>query len=144
MLMGPRPSVVFIVIFFIALTAVAAGGQHTGPPSLPLVPESMRGADLFRLYCATCHGRDGRGRGPVSSSLKTRPADLTHISTRNSGPFPRARVEAFVTGSEAVAAHGSADMPVWGPIFSGLDNADARVKIRIANLVTYIESIQRK
>jgi mono/diheme cytochrome c family protein len=135
---------VWIALFCIALAAGAAGGQTTGPRPLPLVPESMRGADLFRLYCATCHGRDGHGHGPVASSLKTPPSDLTHISMRNSGLFPRARVDAIITGSETVAAHGSEDMPVWGPIFRGLDTSEARVKVRLANLVSYLESIQEK
>jgi hypothetical protein len=35
-------------------------------------------------------------------------------------------------------------MPVWGPIFRGLDPSDTRVNVRIANLVGYIESIQLK
>jgi hypothetical protein len=42
------------------------------------------------------------------------------------------------------ASHGSADMPVWGPIFRSLDRSDARTRVRIANLVAYIESIQSK
>jgi mono/diheme cytochrome c family protein len=125
------------------LTATAAG-QRTGPPPLPLVPESMRGADLYQLYCATCHGRDGRGHGPVASSLKTMPSDLTLIAARNNGLFPRARVEWVLAGREVVNAHGSEDMPVWGPIFKGLDNSAARVKVRLANIVSYIESIQKK
>ena len=43
-----------------------------------------------------------------------------------------------------IAAHGSREMPVWGPIFSGLDPSPARTQMRIENLVQYIESIQQK
>ena len=57
--------------------------------------------------------------------------------------LPRAWVESFVTNrGEPVPAHGTADMPVWGPTFRSLDTSDARVTIRIANVVAYLESIQ--
>ena len=35
---------------------VFAAGQSTSPAKPSLVIESMFGPDLFRLYCATCHG----------------------------------------------------------------------------------------
>src|SRR5512144_2507551 len=110
----------------------------------PAAGQSMGGADLFRLYCAACHGRDGGGHGPVAATMKIEPPDLTVLSIHNSGMFPRARVAALLTGEIAPAAHGSAAMPVWGPIFTGLDDSAARVKVRITNLVAYIESIQKK
>jgi hypothetical protein len=34
-------------------------------------------------------------------------------------------------------------MPIWGPTFQALDPSDSRVKVRIANVVKYIESVQR-
>jgi mono/diheme cytochrome c family protein len=109
----------------------------------PLVLESVAGRDNFERYCASCHGRDGRGDGPIAPALKTRPADLTVLAQRNGGLFPRARVAAFVSGTgRDVKAHGPSDMPVWGPIFGGLDPSDVRVKQRIDNVVAYIESLQ--
>lgn len=120
--------------------------QSTGPTTPSLTIRSVAGRDLFMFYCATCHGRDARGRGPVAAALKIPPADLTLIARRHDGAFPRGRVEQFITiGDSAVdSAHGTKEMPVWGPIFGGRDPADAMVKIRIANLVSYIESIQTK
>jgi hypothetical protein len=55
-------------------------------------------------------------------------------------------VEAFITGEgeRPAPSHGSKEMPVWGPIFRGLDSSEAMNKARIANIVTYIESIQAK
>ena len=41
-------------------------------------------------------------------------------------------------------AHGSSDMPVWGPIFRDLDRRKEVNDARIENLVKYIESIQAK
>jgi mono/diheme cytochrome c family protein len=109
------------------------------------VPPSMSGRDIFRYYCATCHGRDGRGNGPVASSLKTRPANLTKLAANNRGQFPLERVRAFVTqGRPDAPTHGSSDMPVWGPIFQSLDPSDKIAQARIDSVVAYINSIQAK
>ena len=107
---------------------------------------SLAGRDLFEFYCATCHGRDGKGNGPVAAALKLPPPDLTRLAHDNGGAFPRQRVETFVNdeGRVLVPAHGTSDMPVWGPIFRGLDPSDTLAKVRIANVVDYIASMQAK
>jgi mono/diheme cytochrome c family protein len=132
----------------IVILGAAAGGvtQTTGAPMPPLVIQSLTGRDLFDFYCATCHGRDGKGSGPVAAALKVPPPDLTRLARSNVGAFPRERVEMFVMhGRDALApAHGTAEMPVWGPVFLGLDRSDTRVKIRIANVVDYVGSLQVK
>ena len=135
-----------VALFLAGGAALVAVPQTTGPRNPPLAIRSLAGRDLFAFYCATCHGRQGTGDGPVAAALKSPPPDLTRLARRNGGTFPRQRVEAFVTnaGDVLTPAHGSSDMPVWGPIFRGLDRSDALVKVRIANVVTYIESIQVK
>ena len=138
-----------------ALAAVRSGewmaasvpcGQQSVRASAPsLVIQSLSGGDLFRAYCATCHGRDGKGDGPVASALNRRPSDLTTIAKRNGGRYPTDRIERFVSGDrEATLAHGSSEMPVWGPIFQALDPRDTVNRVRIENLVAFIESIQTK
>jgi len=120
-------------------------GQPTGGTPASLVITSMSGSDLFRFYCATCHGRSGKGDGPVAAALYRRPADLTTIAKRSGGQFPADRVEGYITGNrEPTLAHGSKDMPVWGPIFQALDPREKMNRVRIANLVAFIESIQEK
>jgi mono/diheme cytochrome c family protein len=124
------------------LGAAPLSAQHA---QNPLVIDSMAGPDLFQFYCAPCHGRDGRGRGPVAAVLKTPPADLTKIAEKRAGTFPRADIIGFVSeGSALIPAHGTIDMPVWGPIFRSLDSSEARNRARIDNLVSYLESIQAK
>ena len=118
-------------------------GQTTGPQTPPLAIESMYGPDLFKMYCATCHGRDGKSNGPVVPALKVPPPDLTVLSRRQQGVFPEREVVVIIAGPGAVAAHGSDEMPVWGVIFRTLDASDARAKARIKNLVAYIKSIQQ-
>ena len=126
-----------------AAVPAAAGQQRQAAPQMSLLTPSLSGMDNFLRYCAPCHGRDGKGGGPVAAALKTPPADLTEISMRNRGVFPADRVRRFVTNGDAVPAHGSSDMPVWGPTFRSLESSDRLVGIRIANVVTYLESIQQ-
>jgi hypothetical protein len=146
---GGRPAILSVrlvktlLLVFLA-AAVAPLARPAGQTLPPLVIRSTAGQDLFAFYCASGHGRDGRGGGPVAGTLKVPPPDLTRLAQRYGGTFPRQRVEAFVTndGSILSPAHGSSDMPVWGPIFHGLDPSDTLVRVRIANLVAHIESMQ--
>lgn len=128
-----------------ATTSIAqpTGGNARRPSSLTI--ESMSGRDSFEFYCAPCHGRDGQGAGPVAAALNAHPANLTTLARWANGQFPRDEVIAFVTGTgREVSAHGTTEMPVWGPTFRSLDPSDARVKARIEAVVDYIESIQVK
>ena len=119
-----------------------AYGQ-VSPQSTPRVlSESLAGRDSFELYCAACHGADGRGGGPVAPALKTHPADLTSVARRHGGVYPRDYVRGFLTGTaRPLPAHGTSEMPVWGTLFGAFES-DARVGVRIESLVTYVESIQ--
>jgi mono/diheme cytochrome c family protein len=122
-----------------------AHAQPRSSSNPPLVITSLYGPDVFQFYCASCHGRDARGRGPVAAALRSQPSDLATIARRNGGAFPKSRVEALLTnGVSGPEAHGTTEMPVWGPVFGGLDPSAARAKTRITNLVAYLESIQAK
>jgi mono/diheme cytochrome c family protein len=111
-------------------------------PAPPTSPAS--GEDMYRSYCASCHGKDGKGNGPAAPALKTAPTDLTQLAKQNKGVFPAAHVSTILQGG-AVAAHGSAEMPVWGPIFRSVSaGSQAQVLQRSANLTKYIESMQAK
>src|SRR5689334_1116560 len=73
---------------------------------------TLNGVDLFKEYCAVCHGNDAKGSGPAADALKKRPADLTQLTRKNGGTFPELHVMNFIKGQDVVAAHGSRDMPV--------------------------------
>lgn len=133
-----------VVVFSTSLLSIAGSAQSTRTTTPALALESLTGRDSFDRYCTACHGADGRGTGPVASALKTPPADLTTLAERNGGSFPRQRVSSFIEGTDrSFTAHGTSDMPVWGSTFRGLESSDARVKVRLANLVAYVESLQR-
>ena len=110
----------------------------------PLQPTPAGGgAEMFLDYCASCHGRDGAGSGPVSPALKARTTDLTTLAKRNNGVFPTERVRATIRGDLLVVAHGSKDMPVWGPAFRYLGGGShAEATVRVDSLTRYIESLQ--
>ena len=107
----------------------------------------ISGKEMFTEYCAPCHGTDAKGTGPAASAMKAPPTDLTQLAKKQGGKFPAIHVAGvlkFGSGS-AARAHGSADMPVWGPLFRSLDKYhDTTVQQRIANLVDYIEALQAK
>lgn len=139
--------IAFIVGGYLTLgLALVSAGQGTSQVTRPsLALDSMSGQDSFVFYCAPCHGRGGRGDGPVAAALTTPPPDLGTLAQRTGGAFPRATVTSFITGTgRTPAAHGPGDMPVWGPIFRSLDPSGTRAKVRIDNLVAFIESIQVK
>ena len=97
---------------------------------------------MYRTYCATCHGLNGKGRGPAAEARKVAPVDLTLLKRRNNGKFPSAKVGHVLDGAEVVA-HGSSEMPVGGPIFRSLDASNAAMaKLRIGNVIKYLESMQ--
>jgi mono/diheme cytochrome c family protein len=127
----------------LVMTATATMSAQVNISPTIVVPTS--GPEIFQFYCASCHGLDGRGNGPLSSELRTRPADLTRLAARNRGEFPTARVQAFVMhGDPATPAHGSADMPVWGPIFRALDPSDRLPELRIEAVVRHVQSLQAR
>jgi mono/diheme cytochrome c family protein len=127
-------------VAMLALQQTRAAGQSA------TLRQLMDGEQLYRSYCAACHGEDGRGRGPAAPALKTPPADLTSIAMRNGGTFPSDRIASYVAnGDPPVPAHGSRDMPVWGPNFSALAPwSDKPINERINAVVAYIRSIQRE
>lgn len=120
--------------------ASPANGQRQQPPVVN--PNSLNGRDTFTRFCASCHGREGKGDGPVADALKTRPTDLSTLTGRNAGKFPTERVRRVITGGGPFTVHGRSDMPVWGDIFAQLDPSDRRVTTRIDNLVDYIRTLQ--
>ena len=73
------------------------------------------GKQMFRDYCAACHGMEGKGDGPVARFLRTPPADLGALAQRNGGKYPADKVAATLAlGHGRRSAHGTSDMPTWG------------------------------
>lgn len=109
--------------------------------------DEYSGEETYFRFCASCHGEDGRGDGPVSAGLRITVPDLTSLRKRQGAEFPATLLRRIIDGREIVIYHGTRYMPVWGYEFWVQEGADeaaqASVDIIIANLVDYIESIQR-
>lgn len=142
----------FIALIAVVVTiSVFASAQNaaTEPPVLNHVPitrtPSNSGKQMFASYCAVCHGTDAKGNGPAASALKTAPPDLTVLSQKNGGKYPSAHVAAVIRGQAALSSHGTAEMPVWGPLFSSISGGhEGQVQQRISNLAQYVETLQAK
>lgn len=129
--------ILYLVAFGLGLLAVqfvAWGGGGNG------------GRAFYLRYCASCHGVEGKGNGPVSPFLKIAPADLTQIRKNNRGIFPLARVMATIDGTRFVRAHGERQMPVWGEVFKQeveLEKYEERATLlKIKIIAEYVSSLQ--
>jgi mono/diheme cytochrome c family protein len=133
----------------IAIACVVLGGAgrqnqiaQKADEQYPSLIRSVEGPDLYRAYCASCHGLDGKGGGPAASAFKAKTPDLTLLTRNNRGKFPKDRVRQMIMGDQMVAAHGSREMPIWGPTFHQIEEDVDRGNVRVENLLKYLESIQ--
>jgi len=142
--------VALAAVFFAASGTVLLGQQAgaTNQPQKTIEKKPIThsnpasGKAMFKDYCAACHGAGGRGDGPAAGVLKTAPPDLTMLAKNNAGKFPADHFVAVLHFGTEGHAHGTIDMPVWGPLFSK-ENKDL-TQMRISNLESYVESIQQK
>ena len=108
------------------------------------------GKSEFQSSCASCHGTDGKGNGPVSEQLKVPPPDLTMLAKKNNGVFPTNAVYETIYGLKTIPAHGTREMPIWGhrfyywKLFGPDQGSDVAVRTRILAVVDYLSRIQQK
>jgi len=122
----------------VAGTGVVGGrSSHLSARELP--PD---GAQVFRTYCASCHGTHAKGDGPVAIAMKVPPPDLTLIASGNHGVFPAERVHQIVQG-KGPAAHGERNMPVWGDVFAR-KVAGSSPDALVDALVRYLDGLQQR
>jgi cytochrome c553 len=147
-----------------AACLLLAGMQEARPADVPAASTSavsttaaatssnaaMSAEGDFRMYCAECHGEDGKGEGPKSFGLSAPPPDLTKLKERNGGEFPRERLASVIDGRADIALHGGREMPVWGTWFKmesedglgGAEGDDESIRRRVENLIGFIETLQ--
>ena len=136
-------------IFGLILVTVVSMAETQSPAVKKVELERIAPSDgpaMYRAYCASCHGTDGKGRGPAAAAMKTTPTDLTAISRKNGGKFPELKVMNSISGdNNQVTAHGSAEMPVWGTVLRHVSaGSPGEQQLRLRNLTKYIESIQAR
>lgn len=128
-----------------SLAALSAPAARAAPPEM--------GEREYRMYCASCHGVDARGNGPLAEMLAVDVPDLTRLKAANDGHFPFERVYRTIDGRTEVRGHGTREMPVWGAAFRAeallntnpfFDTRDAETFVagRILAVITYLSEIQ--
>lgn len=133
-------------VAFMAFIGVTAAQQ----PAAPTINRgqfnaivSVEGKNNFAAYCAVCHGLDGKGGGPAVPALKVPVPDLTTMAKRY-GKFDELAVQNLISGvSKAPPAHGSMEMPIWGPLFRS-QGSDQVALLRVRNLTAHIGTLQAK
>jgi mono/diheme cytochrome c family protein len=128
-----------------AVVSLPLAAQETRSPAQ--IDQSVNnGSDLFRRYCASCHGATARGDGPLADAMRRRPPNLTELRKRNPTAYSSDLVYRIIDGREKVRGHGGPDMPVWGDAFSrSLEgSSEDAIRARIQGLVDFLESIQVK
>ena len=135
-------SLLSAVALLVLMPAVQANSQT------PIPADPGRGD--FMTYCAACHGVSGVGDGTVAEFLTLSAANLTQMSLKNGGIFPRQRAIEVIDGRAQVSVHGERDMPVWGDWFKFEADSDGAgektekvVRERITALVDYLETLQQ-
>ncbi len=117
--------------------------------SAAFAQDADRGARTFRDHCATCHGLEATGDGPMSSILVVAPPDLTGLAAAEGGVFPLERVVRKIDGRDPIMAHGG-PMPVFGIVLqgeSGVIDADDGTPVftpaPVVDVAAYLRDIQR-
>ena len=143
-----------IAVAAVAAITIVSGGQTVAEVLDP-------GKAEYHSSCASCHGSEGKGTGPVSTGLKVPPPDLTVLAKKNNGVFPFNSVYEIIDGRKTVVAHGTRDMPIWGDryapepskgliprssenILSLFYDPEAVVRMRILAVIDYLNRIQEK
>jgi mono/diheme cytochrome c family protein len=139
-----RHAVLICALLFLVSATLAQ--KRPGVNPAPFSPSYMpSGQEMYGQFCAACHGTDAKGHGPSASSLKAPPPDLTKLSIRNKGKFPVDYIADILRFGPGVPAHGSYDMPTWGPIFHVIEKGDEQaVRERIKRISDYLSSLQEK
>ncbi len=140
--MSTRLSVVAVALTLLLPASIVT--SHPAVDETQFPPTYMpSGEQMYKFYCAACHGADAKGNGPTARMLKTPPPDLTTLAKRHAGKFPDEYVRNVLEFGPGLRAHGSSDMPTWGPIFRYNDNQNERVvQERIKRLCDYLASLQ--
>jgi mono/diheme cytochrome c family protein len=126
-----------VITWFAATSTIIGFGVSASAQDIEI------GKTQYQASCAACHGIDAKGDGPVSSELKTHPADLTVLAKNNNGVFPYDKVYQMIDGrNSTIASHGTREMPIWGYRFGPIEAY--RFKARILAVIDYLKTVQQK
>lgn len=144
-----------ILVLGLASSPALQAAERKGTVGIKTVPLSKTqtwmlrggtsGRELYREFCASCHGANAHGEGAAAAALSFPPTDLTRLAGAR-GDFPFAHV-VYVLMSPCDDPHhraldGTQTMPCWKRTLHdvlGSDGASYAVTYRLAR---YLESVQ--
>jgi len=119
------------------LAGVGRAGERPEPDA------AGKGKVIYQRYCASCHGSEARGNGPLAADLRVRPTNLTRLAEKNNGRFPFDLVARSIDGRQTTRGHGTPDMPVWGEIFPRTAGTESpSTSSAVGRITHYLWSIQ--
>lgn len=134
----------------LVLAAALGAGCGATSPSTAAEPDGRlaEGQRYYRRYCASCHGFQADGQGPLSAVLRPPPADLRLLAERHGSPLPRHALAEKIDGRKEVTAHGPREMPVWGErLYGDLPPGVASEAVKAGTIwliLDYLETVQRR
>ena len=125
------------------LSALTSGcSEGTGEETIARSAAPPTSREMFINDCASCHGVDGSGNGPLAAEFKVAPPNLRLLKQANNGRFPSRDVQLSIDGRAMPRAHGLPDMPVWGRQWIRMGLEEAEIKARAISIASYVSSIQ--
>lgn len=119
------PGYVALVICALACVPAGAALADETPGG-----EARKGAEVFQMYCAPCHGANGEGDGPLARGLAAPPRSFRvgdWMTSRGDAEMQR-----YIEGGGGVV-HVQPLMPSWISVLGRED---------IAHVVAYIRQLQ--
>ena len=126
------------LIFVLGVTLLVAQPSQSAD-------DVAEGHKYFVRYCASCHGTDALGDGPVAKSLATPPANLRKLGDKYGMPLPAHKIAEFIDGRDTPRAHGSHEMPVWGEKLYEMgagERGEYGIGEVIGKIIAYLNTIQ--
>lgn len=123
--------------------------QQSTTPKIKMVPITNHpvdaGKEMYSSYCAPCHGEDGKGYGPAAPALKKAVPDLTSLSARNDGQYPKHLVFTLLSQHSALHPKVDSDMPDWYRAFASLDRScPVKSDMRARSIDRHVKTLQLK
>lgn len=112
-----------LIVLPLAAREPGGGAQELRRRAPAVNPGPTSGRDVFRSYCAACHGAEGRGNGPAAAAMSPRPVDLTNPNQR------QATTDSAVA---EVVQNGRRGMPAFGRMLS---------RAQMDSVVAYLKTI---
>jgi mono/diheme cytochrome c family protein len=104
-----------VLVMVLTLAACGGGGPQEHDTVIPKVPadfagktmpasaDAVKGAEVFNINCASCHGATGEGDGPAGAALDPRPENLVVFAPQVGDDYLFWRISTGKEGTNMVA-----------------------------------------